>query len=310
MKSYNKTLRRVAVLLLPLAGALAGCTRDHEFQPVDMWNDSRLKPYEGFNGPNGGTTGTGGATPTFVNRYTRDNSPLLGHPGGTTAMPIPGGTIARGQLRANTALYEGRANGELVTEFPFPVTEAVLKRGQERYFVYCAPCHGGLGDGNGIIVQRGFAKPPDYTQRRLVDAPVGHYYDVITNGYGAMYAYADRVPVNDRWAITAYIRLLQQTRLKGKGNAGLVPGGGVYSPQLKSARSQQGHGADQGHGSGGAHETSPGVAPGSVAIEDKEPSHGAAEGPTHEKAEGSQEEDKSPAASDAQAGPGGKTQLP
>jgi mono/diheme cytochrome c family protein len=92
---------------------------------------------------------------------------------------------------------------------PPPVTTALLQRGQQRYAIYCTPCHGQAGDGNGMIVQRGFPHPPSYHIDRLKNAPVKHFYDVITHGYGIMYPYADRVEPSDRWAITAYIRALQ-----------------------------------------------------------------------------------------------------
>jgi mono/diheme cytochrome c family protein len=88
----------------------------------------------------------------------------------------------------------------------------VLEHGRERYNIYCQPCHGDQGAGNGMVVQRGMAKPPDYIEPRLINSPVGHFYDVITNGYGSMYSYADRVPPRDRWAIAAYIRVLQRSR--------------------------------------------------------------------------------------------------
>src|SRR3954470_6790894 len=97
-------------------------------------------------------------------------------------------------------------------EPPPPVTLALLERGQERFRIYCTPCHSELGDGHGMIVQRGFPPPPDYTIQRLMDAPVQHFYDVITNGYGVMYSFANRVQPNDRWAIAAYIRTLQHAR--------------------------------------------------------------------------------------------------
>ena len=92
---------------------------------------------------------------------------------------------------------------------PPPVTMALLERGQQRFDVYCSPCHSRLGDGNGVIVQRGFPRPPSYYIERLRNAPSQHFYDVITHGYGAMYSYADRVDPKDRWAIVAYIRALQ-----------------------------------------------------------------------------------------------------
>jgi mono/diheme cytochrome c family protein len=96
-----------------------------------------------------------------------------------------------------------------VTEFPFPVTMEVLQRGQERFNIFCAPCHGRTGDGNGMIVQRGYPQPPSYHTEDLRNAPPGHFVDVITNGFARMPSYADQVPVPDRWAITAYIRALQ-----------------------------------------------------------------------------------------------------
>jgi mono/diheme cytochrome c family protein len=99
------------------------------------------------------------------------------------------------------------------TDGPFPTSgealREVLARGQERFNIYCSMCHGQTGDGNGMIVQRGFVRPPSYHIDRLRTAPVGHFYQVITNGYGAMYSYGDRIPPADRWAIVAYIRTLQ-----------------------------------------------------------------------------------------------------
>ncbi len=118
-------------------------------------------------------------------------------------------TVARGQLRLDTHFYEGKVGGELSDELPVPVTEDLLKRGQERYGIYCTPCHDPTGAGNGIIVKRGLKQPPSFHQQRLRDMPVGYFFDVITNGYGVMYSYASRVPVADRWAIAAYIRTLQ-----------------------------------------------------------------------------------------------------
>ena len=129
---------------------------------------------------------------------------------GTSARPLPADTVARGHLQEDTLLFTGKdANGQDSTEFPFPITRAVLERGQERFNIYCSVCHGYVGDGDGLVVQRGFQPPPSYHTDRLRQAPVGHFFDVITNGFGAMPSYAAQVPVPDRWAIAAYIRALQ-----------------------------------------------------------------------------------------------------
>lgn len=135
-------------------------------------------------------------------------------------MPVAG-TVAHGHNIEDEALGTGFLTGadgkkKLVTEIPIKVTEAVLKRGQDRYNIFCTPCHGKIGDGNGMIAQRGFAlrRPPgNYHTDRLRKMPIGHFYDVITNGYGAMFSYASRIQdVNDRWAIVAYVRVLQKSQ--------------------------------------------------------------------------------------------------
>jgi mono/diheme cytochrome c family protein len=128
---------------------------------------------------------------------------------GMASRPIPAHTIARGQLREDEHLYTGRVAGQLATTFPAPVTRAVLERGQQRFEIYCAVCHGRTGEGNGMIVQRGFPPPPSMHIDRLRNAPAGYFFEVITNGYGLMYSYATRVEPADRWAIAAYIRTLQ-----------------------------------------------------------------------------------------------------
>ena len=119
------------------------------------------------------------------------------------------GTVARGQLRLDELLYTGRENGVESNRFPFPITRADLKRGRERYNVFCTPCHDYTGRGNGMIVQRGFPHPPSYHIDRLRNAPVGHFFDVMTNGFGAMYSYGSRIDPQDRWRIAAYVRALQ-----------------------------------------------------------------------------------------------------
>jgi mono/diheme cytochrome c family protein len=126
-----------------------------------------------------------------------------------SARPLVDGTVARGQLRDNELLFTGKANGADATVFPAPVTEKVMLRGQERFDVFCSPCHGRTGQGDGMVVLRGYRRPPSLHEERLRNAPVGHYFDVITNGFGAMPDYASQVKPQDRWAIIAYIRALQ-----------------------------------------------------------------------------------------------------
>ena len=128
---------------------------------------------------------------------------------GRSARPEVPGTVAHGHLSTDELLYTGKVNGEPADLFPFPVTRQVLERGRERFNIYCSPCHDYTGSGRGLVVQRGFPPPPSYHIDRLVKAPAGHFFDVITNGYGAMYSYAARVEPRDRWAIVAYIRALQ-----------------------------------------------------------------------------------------------------
>jgi len=128
--------------------------------------------------------------------------------GRSERQPVPG-TIARGQLRVDELFYTGKENGTEANEFPFAITRTDLQRGRERYNIYCTPCHDYAGDGNGMIVQRGFPTPPSYHIQRLREAPVGHFFGVMTNGLGVMYSYADRVEPADRWRIAAYIRVLQ-----------------------------------------------------------------------------------------------------
>jgi mono/diheme cytochrome c family protein len=181
--------------------------------------------------------------------------------------PLIEGTVPRGYLRADKALYTGKREGaavspetisseggrnaatrgqtpentgnqtnpntpanmtntnaaasfspDLVTEFPLPVTKELLDRGEERFRIFCIVCHGPNGEGNGMVVRRGYTRPPSYYEERLRGAPVGHFYDVITNGFGRMNGYAAQVPVQDRWAIAAYIRALQAS------NPNIAPG--------------------------------------------------------------------------------------
>lgn len=151
---------------------------------------------------------------------------------GRASRHLPEGTVARGLLKDNKAFYTGKvdnpnlnvqvdtttnAQGNTIVtsfpnsidEFPIPVTKELVDRGQERYNIYCIVCHGPVGAGDGMIVRRGFSPPPTYHDDRLRNAPVGHFFDVISNGWGKMNGYAAQIPAADRWAIVAYIRALQ-----------------------------------------------------------------------------------------------------
>lgn len=168
--------RHLPLLVSSLAGfvALTGCRQD-------MHNQPRYKPFA--------------ATDFFGD--------------GRSARPEVEGTVARGHLRIDKARYTGKEDGADVTEFPFPITRADLLRGQERFNIYCSPCHSRIGDGNGMVVRRGFRQAASYHTEKLIKAPVGHFFDVMTNGFGAMPSYGSRVEPDDRWRIAAYIRVLQ-----------------------------------------------------------------------------------------------------
>ena len=126
-----------------------------------------------------------------------------------SARPLVPGTVARGHLHEDTLLETGKAGSDDATVFPFRVDAQVLARGQERFDIYCSPCHGLTGAGDGMVVRRGFRRPPSYHDERLRNAPIGHFIDVMTNGFGAMADYRQQVDARDRWAIAAYIRALQ-----------------------------------------------------------------------------------------------------
>jgi len=123
----------------------------------------------------------------------------------------PEHTVARGQLREDEQFFTGKIDTRLTDILPNAMTRELLARGRERYEIHCAVCHGESGVGDGSVVRHGFPRPASIYEQRLRDAPVGYLFDVITNGYGAMYPYASRVSVEDRWAIAAYIRALQSS---------------------------------------------------------------------------------------------------
>jgi mono/diheme cytochrome c family protein len=163
-----------------IVAALALCAGCHR----DMRDEPRYEPLE--------------ATDFFAN--------------GMASRPLVEGTIARGQLHEDEAFYSGKEGSEFVSKIPLDVDRALLERGQERFNIYCAVCHARTGEGNGMIVQRGFRKPPSYHIERLQNAPDGHFFDVMTNGFGAMPSYRIQIPPRDRWAIVAYVRVLQMSR--------------------------------------------------------------------------------------------------
>ncbi|HWA99069.1 MAG TPA: cytochrome c [Pirellulales bacterium] len=164
----------LAIAAGSLFAALVGCHHDMQDQP-------RYEPLEG-------------------NSFFAD---------GLASRPLVAGTVARGHLEVDTARFTGRDENGFVDQLPMDVTTALVERGAERFNIYCSPCHARTGDGNGMIVQRGYRRPPSFHTERLRGLPVGHFFDVITRGFGMMPSYARQVPAEDRWAIVAYIRALQ-----------------------------------------------------------------------------------------------------
>jgi len=126
-----------------------------------------------------------------------------------SARPLVAGTVARGHLNDDVLLHTGKIGSADATVFPFDVDERTMARGRERFDIYCSPCHGRTGQGDGMVVRRGFRRPPTFHQDRLRNAPVGQLFDVISNGFGAMPDYASQIRAEDRWAIIAYVRALQ-----------------------------------------------------------------------------------------------------
>jgi mono/diheme cytochrome c family protein len=130
-------------------------------------------------------------------------------PAGASAQPLVEGTVARGHLEEDEHLYTGKVNGKFADSFPFPITANDLDRGQQRFNIFCSPCHGRSGDGEGMVVQRGLKHPVTYHEDRLRQMPPGYFFDVITNGFGIMPDYRMQVPADDRWRIVAYVKALQ-----------------------------------------------------------------------------------------------------
>lgn len=148
------------------------------------------------------------------------------------------GTVARGQLHEDTYFYTGKMGNNPGDYMPFAVTQADLDRGRERFNIYCAPCHSRLGDGNGMVPQRGYRHPPSYHDERLRKAPLGYFFQVITQGFGAMPEYASQIPPRDRWCIVAYIRALQLSQ-----NATVADANGKQIPSPAPQFEEPGSGA-------------------------------------------------------------------
>jgi mono/diheme cytochrome c family protein len=170
--------RKLSILAVCLAASISsGCRQDMQDQP-------RYKPF--------------GKSDFFADH--REMRPLVPN------------TVARGRLYEDTHLYQGKIDGKDAETFPEPITKETLERGHERFGIYCINCHGMLGDGNGMIVTRGLKRPPSFHIDRLRQAPPGYIFGVITNGFGVMYDLSDRIRPEDRWAIVAYVRALQQSQ--------------------------------------------------------------------------------------------------
>jgi mono/diheme cytochrome c family protein len=154
---------------------------------------------------------------------------------GRSARPQVENTVARGQLHQDAYFYTGMQSGKEGDAMPFPVTMEVLERGQERFNIYCTPCHSRVGNGAGMIVQRGYAKAGDFHTARLQAAPLGHFFNVMSNGYGAMPDYSAQLTPADRWAVVAYIRALQ---LSQNAKASDVASGEQVQPLSSVAQSE------------------------------------------------------------------------
>ena len=183
LANWVKIAHPVRWLVVLALFMVMGCegTTDIERLRQEMYNQSRFEPLE-------------------KNTFFADHR---------ASRPWIKGTVARGHLRIDAHLYTGMIDGNPAETFPFPITRDVILRGRERYNIYCSPCHGYEGDGRGMVVRRGMKQPPSYHIERLQNETPGYYFDVMTNGFGAMYSYASRIKPRDRWAIIAYIQALQ-----------------------------------------------------------------------------------------------------
>ena len=179
-----------------------------------------------------------------------------------SARPLVPGTVARGHLREDAVYETGIGpDGAFVAVSPVPLSRALMDRGRERFEIFCSPCHGRTGEGNGMIVQRGFKAPPRFQDDRLRDEPIGYFFDVMTNGFGDMSSYAVQVPAADRWAIAAYIRALQ---LAGHAPAAALTAADLRALAAGSAGPSDREARPAVQGEGGPAESGPGGAAGAA----------------------------------------------
>lgn len=175
-------------------------------------------------------------------------------PDGRASRPLVANTIARGNLREDALLFTGRDGDAISDTFPFPVTEGVVARGRERFNIYCSPCHARTGEGNGMIVQRGYKQPPSFHDERMRVMPAGYYFQVMTSGFATMPSYAMQVSPEDRWAIAAYVKALQLSRNVSAADLSADERAKVESgaTEAKPADPHGGHGGGEGDGHGEA----------------------------------------------------------
>jgi mono/diheme cytochrome c family protein len=200
VKVQRRSLKRISFFLLPFYFCLAlGCRMDMQDQPkVEAYEkDAIRQPVEG--------TVARGQLKNDKQLYTgKKDQAGASVANAQSTQPAPQPTGA-----GNANVPPGALYPDAVETFPFPVTEEIVRRGKERYEIFCSMCHGATGFGDGMIVRRGYRRPPSYHTDQLRQAPVGHFFDVVTNGWGSMPRYDAMIPVTDRWAIVAYIRALQ-----------------------------------------------------------------------------------------------------
>lgn len=228
-KVKTQSAARICFYLLPLTFllALTGCRMDMQDQPkVEAYEkDALRRPVEG----------------TVPRGHLREDRQLYtGKKDQAGNSNSAANQTAQQQQGANANMQAGALYPDAIETFPFAVTEEIVKRGRERYEIFCSMCHGATGYGDGMIVRRGYRRPPSYHTDQLRGAPVGHYFDVITNGWGSMPAYASMIPVTDRWAIVAYIRALQLSQNPQGTTAAATPSASpAASPQNNSSQPQQ-----------------------------------------------------------------------